>query len=120
MKEVIKEEAVFINSFKNVRLDGHAIRTIYCMTKSGIVSIERRIVSTELNIGFELIRKFGKYYYQRESMVFKMESFLRIVKGVNYHFKELDLSKVIKTEDILYKPNEKTIIRLTNPKAKKQ
>jgi len=107
------EKAIFVKTFKTIRTDGHSCRTIYAMTKSGIIQIERRMVSTELNEGFIQIRKFGKFIYQYERMVFKFGSFISIASDVYGFSKELNVDKVIKTEDVLFEPNEKPIIKIT-------
>jgi hypothetical protein len=57
----MEQTAIFVKTFKTIRADGHAVRTIYVLMENGLVQIERRIVSTELNIGFIEIRKFGKF-----------------------------------------------------------
>jgi DNA-binding PadR family transcriptional regulator len=107
-----KEKAIFIKTFKTIRADGHAIRTIYALTETGVVNIERRIVSTELHSGFKEIRKFGNFTYQCETMVFKLESFIQISKTVGENLHRLDLSKIMKIEDVKFQPNEKTIIKI--------
>jgi adenine/guanine phosphoribosyltransferase-like PRPP-binding protein len=107
-----KEKAIFIRSFKTKRADGHSIRTVYALTETGVVNIERRIVSTELNEGFVLIRKFGKYIYQLERMVFKLESFIQISSTVSLHIPKLEIDKIMRVDDVKYKPNEKTVVKI--------
>ena len=111
-KEQESEKAIFIRSFKTKRLDGHSIRTIYVLMYSGVVSIERRIVSTELNEGFRHIRAFGKYIYQREVMIFKFDSFIQIVKDVELHLHEINIEDIIRSRDVKYAPNDKRIVKV--------
>ena len=108
-----REKAIFIKSFKTKRLDGHSIRTIYALTETGIVNIERRILSTELNDGFKFIRNFGKYVYQCETMVFKLQSFIEISKSVGENLHKLDIEKIIQLSDVHFKSNEKTSVLIT-------
>ena len=108
-----QEKAIFIKSFKTKRLDGHSVRTIYALTETGIVNIERRIISTELNDGFKLIRNFGKYVYQCETMVFKLQSFIEISKNVGENLHKLDVNKVIQLSDVNFSPNDKSKVLIT-------
>lgn len=117
MKEENKlGKAVFIKSFKTKRLDGHAVKTIYALLNSGIVNIERRIVSTELNDGFQQIRRFGKYIYQYESMTFKLQSFIEIATDVRLGVSELDKDNLIQHDDVMFSPNEKTLVKIYTDK----
>lgn len=88
-------EKIFIKSFKTKMGCGSYAKTIYALTKEGIVIVERRIVSTKLNDGFVLIRKFGNYYYQYERMLFKYDSFAEIVYDV------FNNSHLLKSKDII-------------------
>jgi hypothetical protein len=108
-----QEKAIFIKSFKTKRLDGHSVRTIYALTETGIVNIERRIISTELNDGFKLIRNFGKYVYQCETMVFKLASFIEISKNVGNNLHKLDFDKVIQLSNVSFSPNDKSKVLIT-------
>jgi hypothetical protein len=116
MKREIKktkvEKAIFISSFKTKRLDGHSIRTIYCLLESGIVNIERRLVSTEMQDGFGEIRRFGKLIYQYERMVFKFDSFYKISRGFADHLHLIDPSKLHRQDTVLFKPNEECLIKI--------
>ena len=106
------EKAVLLKSFKSVRADGHAVKTVYALTKQGIVSIERRIVSTELNMGFTEIRKFGDFIYQFESITFKLESFICIAKDIADNIYKLDVDKIMRSSDVVCDPNDKTLVRI--------
>ena len=106
------EKAILIESFKTKRLDGHSIRTIYALTEKGIVQIERRMISNELNEGFIPIRTFGKWIYQYERMVFKLASFIEIAKTIGMNLNKLDLDNVYSTSDIDGFPNEKRVIQI--------
>jgi hypothetical protein len=109
----MEQTAIFVKTFKTIRADGHAVRTIYVLMENGLVQIERRIVSTELNIGFIEIRRFGKFTYQYESMIFKLESFTTIATDILGSFHKIDLSQTLKANDVLCPPNDKMIIRIT-------
>jgi len=107
-----EEKALLIKSFKTKRLDGHTVRTIYALTERGIIQIERRIVSTELNEGFIQLRKFGKWFYQYERMVFKLESFIKIAQDIGMELHNLDLNKVYSSIEVDALPNEKKVIKI--------
>lgn len=109
MKE---EKALLIESFKTKRLDGHTVRTIYALTEKGIIQIERRIVSTELNEGFIQLRKFGKWIYQYERMVFKLDSFVTIARNIGLELHKLDLNQVYSSSEVDAFPNEKKVIKI--------
>jgi hypothetical protein len=81
--------------------------------ENGLVQIERRIVSTELNIGFIQIRTFGKFIYQYESMSFKLESFVTMANDILQSLHKIDLSQIVKANDVKYSPNGKTAIKIT-------
>ncbi len=106
------EKAIFIRGFKTKRADGHVVKTIYSLADRGFVNIERRIVSTELNEGFRHIRTFGKYIYQRESMIFKLDSFAQIARDVQQNVHKISKENIIRKDDVLFSHNEKEIIRL--------
>ena len=107
-----KQKAIFINTFKTKRLDGHSVKTVYALIDNGIIKIERRILSTELNEGFTKIRTFGKYIYQYESMVFKFGSFMQIAIDVNKGASELNNNDLIGSQEIRYQPNEEHKVEL--------
>lgn len=107
-----KEKAILIENFKTIRADGHAMKTVFALTETGIVNIERRMVSTELNDGFKHIRTFGKYIYQCETMVFKLGSFITIAKTISENLHKLDMNKIMKQNDVKFKPNEKTLVKI--------
>jgi hypothetical protein len=104
-----REKAILIRSFKTMRADGHSIKTIYAMGQDGVVYIERRIVSTELNGGFQLIRKFGNFYYQYEKIVFKLDSFIEIAKDIANHVMYLNKDDILRQNDVKYEKNDKSV-----------
>lgn len=110
--ETKKEKAVLLNSFKTVRADGHAVRTIYGMTQHGVIQIERRILSAELNKGFTPLRKFGKMIYQYESMTFKLDSFITIAKDISNNCGALISTDIIRSTDVICNPNDKHIVEI--------
>jgi hypothetical protein len=105
--KITTEKAVFIKTFKSLRADGHAIRTIFSLTERGVVCIERRIASTELNDGFIEIRRFRNLILQKQKMVFKLASFVDIANVVAENINKLDSSKILDINEVIYKPNEK-------------
>ena len=112
MKQKEKQKAVFIKTFKTKRADGHSVRTIYALLENGIVNIERRYVSTQLNPKCIELRRFGKYVYQYESLVFKLTSFMRIANEVAEHIHDLKIDDIILHDEILFKPNEDSRVEI--------
>jgi hypothetical protein len=112
MKNGERQEALFIRSFKTKRLDGHSVRTVYALVDNGVVNIERRMISTKLNDGFKVIRVFGKYIYQCETMVFKLTSFMTIANSVREYIPSLKINDIVLYDEILFNPNEKILVEL--------
>lgn len=104
------EKAILLRTFKTLRADGHAVRTIYALAKNGNVIIEHRFVSTELNDGCILIRKFNNLFYQYERMIFKLESFMTICKEISESIYKLNKDDILQIGDVIAKPNEKRIV----------
>lgn len=114
MKE---EKAVVMNSFKTKRGDGLPVRTVYGMLENRTVFIERRLVSTITEDGYEEVRKIGKAIYQIEHFSFKFDSFFTIAQDLFNYSYLLDPDKILRGGDVLENPDEE--IRVINPNRKK-
>lgn len=100
------EQAVFIRTFKTLRADGHAVRTIYSLCQQGVVQVDRFFISPILNEGCVEIRRFRGMVYQSERMVFKLQSFIEIAEDVLSSVHLLDPKKILHSDDVIFLPNE--------------
>lgn len=95
---------VYYYSIKSKSLQGNAVKTIYGVDSKGIVIIERFTLSDFISPNSQKIIRtfiFGEkaYYYQSDSIAFKLPTFLQICKDIQDIVPKIDLSEIYLSED---------------------